>query len=174
LRAAFGYVPQDTFLFSDSIAANLTFGRPDATQEQMDHACDVAQFAETVSDLPSGYETLLGERGVNLSGGQKQRLASARAVLRDPQVLILDDALSSVDTHTEERILQRLKNVTSTRTSVIISHRVSTIRHADLILVLRDGCIVERGTHDELVAHGGLYTDMYSRQLLEDELEDEA
>ncbi|MBI5095058.1 MAG: ATP-binding cassette domain-containing protein [Candidatus Hydrogenedentes bacterium] len=109
-----------------------------------------------------------------MSGGQKQRLAIARAVLRDPKILILDDALSSVDTHTEERILRRLKDVTATRTTVLISHRVSTIRHADLILVLRDGQIVERGSHDALVAQAGLYADMYTRQLLEDELEDEA
>jgi ATP-binding cassette subfamily B protein len=171
LRGAIGYVPQDTFLFSDSIRANVTFGRPEATQEAIDRACEVAQFTETVAQLPDGYEALLGERGVNLSGGQRQRLAIARAVIRDPKILILDDALSSVDTHTEERILQRLKAVTSTRTSVIISHRISTIRHADLILVVQEGRIVERGTHDTLVALGGPYAAMYERQLLEEELE---
>jgi ATP-binding cassette subfamily B protein len=171
LRGAIGYVPQDTFLFSDSIRANVTFGRPEATQEAIDGASEVAQFTETVAQLPDGYEALLGERGVNLSGGQKQRLAIARAVIGDPRILILDDALSSVDTHTEERILQRLKAVTRTRTSVIISHRMSTIRHADLILVVQEGRIVERGTHDTLVALGGLYAAMYERQILEEELE---
>jgi len=171
LRRAVGFVPQDTFLFSDTIRTNITFGVPDAAQEQIDHACDAARFAETIDALPGRYETLLGERGVNLSGGQKQRLAIARALICDPKILILDDALSSVDTHTEEEILQRLKQVMATRTSVIISHRVSTIRHADLILVVDDGRIVEQGTHDELVTRGGLYAGMYQRQLLEEELE---
>ena len=171
LRRAVGFVPQDTFLFSDTIRVNITFGVPDAAQEQIDHACDAARFAETIDALPGRYETLLGERGVNLSGGQKQRLAIARALIRDPKILILDDALSSVDTHTEEEILQRLKQVMATRTSVIISHRISTIRHADLILVVDDGRIVDRGTHDELVTRGGLYAGMYQRQLLEEELE---
>ena len=171
LRRAIGFVPQDTFLFSDTIRANVTFGVPDATQHQVDCACEVAQFTETVDPLPDRYETLLGERGVNLSGGQKQRLAIARAVICDPKILVLDDALSSVDTHTEEEILQRLRRVMATRTSIIISHRISTIRHADLILVVDEGRIVERGTHDQLVARGGLYASMYQRQLLEEELE---
>jgi ATP-binding cassette subfamily B protein len=171
LRRAVGFVPQDTFLFSDTIRTNITFGVPDAAQEQIEHACDAARFAETIDALPGRYETLLGERGVNLSGGQKQRLAIARALICDPKILILDDALSSVDTHTEEEILQRLKQAMATRTSVIISHRVSTIRHADLILVVDDGRIVEQGTHDELVTRGGLYAGMYQRQLLEEELE---
>lgn len=174
LRRAVGYVPQDTFLFSDTVRVNLTLGRPDATPEEMDAACEVAQLAETVQRMPEGYDTLLGERGVNLSGGQKQRLAIARAVLRDPPILILDDALSSVDTHTEERILQRLKRVAAARTTVIISHRVSTVRHADQILVLRDGRLAEQGTHDELLALGGLYADLYQRQLLEEQLEETA
>lgn len=172
LRAQTGYVPQDTFLFSDTIRANLTFGRPEATAAEIDYAAEVAQFRETVAQLPEGYDTLLGERGVNLSGGQKQRLAIARAVIRDPRILILDDALSSVDTQTEERILRRLKHVMATRTSVLISHRVSTVRHADQILVVKDGRIVERGTHESLVQQAGIYADMYERQLLEDELEE--
>ncbi|MCX5757289.1 MAG: ATP-binding cassette domain-containing protein [Candidatus Hydrogenedentes bacterium] len=172
LRNAIGYVPQDTFLFSASIRENLCFGRPGATVELMDAACDVAQFTETLAQLPEGYDTLLGERGVNLSGGQKQRLAIARAVIRDPKILILDDALSSVDTHTEEAILTRLKGVMAARTSLIISHRISTIRHADIVIVIDDGRIVERGVHDELVGQGGLYARMYERQLLEKELEE--
>lgn len=172
LRNALGYVPQDTFLFSASIRENLCFGRPDASVELMDAACDVAQFTETVAQLSEGYDTLLGERGINLSGGQKQRLAIARAVIRDPKILILDDALSSVDTQTEEAILMRLKRVMAARTSLIVSHRISTIRHADLIVVIDGGRIVERGAHDALVAHGGLYARMYDRQLLERELEE--
>lgn len=173
LRGAIGYVPQDTFLFSDTILENLTFGRPDASEDDIRHAAEVAQFSEVVGDLPHAYDTLLGERGVNLSGGQKQRLAIARAVVRDPSILILDDALSSVDTHTEEEILQRLRRVMATRTSVLISHRVSTVRHADQIIVLDEGRIAERGSHDELLAMGGLYSDMYERQLLEEEIEEQ-
>jgi ATP-binding cassette subfamily B protein len=172
LRAAVGYVPQDTFLFSDTIRANALFGRADADETDLERAFDIAQLDETLVQLPHKYETLLGERGVNLSGGQKQRLALARAILRDPVILILDDALSSVDTHTEEEILRRLKVFMESRTSILIAHRVSTIRHADLILVLDNGCIVERGNHDSLVAGGGIYAEMHRRQLLEQELEE--
>jgi ATP-binding cassette subfamily B protein len=172
LRGAMGYVLQDTFLFSDTIRANLTFGSPDAIDTDVAFAAQVAQFTETVEGLPEGYSTLLGERGVNLSGGQKQRLAIARAVVCDPVILILDDALSSVDTHTEERSLSGLHEVTSKRTSIIISHRISAIRGADLILVVESGCIVERGRHDELLERGGLYAALYERQLLEEELEE--
>jgi len=172
LRGAIACVPQDTFLFSDTIRENLTFGRPDATQPEIDRACDVAQFAETVDALPERCEALLGERGVNLSGGEKQRLTIARAVLCDPRILILDDALSSVDTETEERILRGLREVMRARTSLIISHRVSTVRHADVILVVDDGRIVEQGAHDALIRRGGLYAGMYTRQLLEQNLEE--
>lgn len=173
LRGAIGHVPQDTFLFSDTIRENMTLGRPGASDTEVAHAADVAQLHDTICALPNGYETLLGERGVNLSGGQKQRLAIARAVVRDPEILILDDALSSVDTHTEEEILRRLKRVMVNRTSVIISHRVSTVRHADQIIVMDQGRIVERGTHEQLVAQRGLYAEMYERQLLEDALEED-
>ncbi|MCP4644756.1 MAG: ABC transporter ATP-binding protein [bacterium] len=173
VRQSIGYVPQDTFLFSDTVRENITFGRPGAAQTDIVAAAEVAQFTETVADMPNGYDTLLGERGVNLSGGQKQRLTIARAVIRDPNVLILDDALSSVDTHTEEEILLRLKEFMTARTSVIISHRISTVRHADLILVLKEGQIVERGIHDDLVRERGLYAEMYERQRLEDALEEE-
>ena len=172
LRGAMGYVPQDTFLFSDTVWNNLTFGRTEATADEVQFACEVAQFAETVAELPRGYDTLLGERGINLSGGQKQRLAIARAVVRDPRILILDDALSAVDTHTEEEILTRLKAVAASRTTLIVSHRVSAVRHADTIFVMDDGRIVERGTHGELVALGGAYARMYERQLLEEQLEE--
>ncbi len=171
LRNAIGYVPQDTFLFSESIRDNITFGNPDATEEQLRYACEVAQLTETLDLLPHGIDTLLGERGVNLSGGQKQRVAIARAVIADPKILILDDALSSVDTQTEERILQRLRTVMAQRTSIIISHRISTVRDADLVLAVQDGRIVERGSHESLLALRGLYADLYERQLLEQELE---
>jgi ATP-binding cassette subfamily B protein len=163
---------QDTFLFSDTIRANVTFGRPDASDEEVQRACDAAQLTETIEALPDRYDTLLGERGVNLSGGQKQRIAIARAIIRDPKILILDDALSSVDTHTEERILRRLSDVMASRTTLIISHRISAIQHADVILVIDDGRIVERGRHEDLLRAGGLYADLYERQLLEEELEE--
>jgi len=174
LRSALGYVPQDTFIFSDSIATNLRMGRPEATDEELLAACEVAQFTEALENMPEGIDTLLGERGINLSGGQKQRLALARALVCNPRLLILDDALSAVDTHTEEQILQRLRRVMAERTSLIISHRVSTVRGANQILVLDDGRIVEQGTHDSLLELDGLYARMHKRQLLETALEDEA
>lgn len=172
LRKNIGCVPQDTFLFSDSVKANLTLGNPEATREDMDWACEIAQFSEALAEMPEGYETLLGERGVNLSGGQKQRLTIARALICKPRILILDDALSSVDTHTEEEILRRLRDVMRDRTSVIVSHRISTVSHADQILVLDDGQIVQEGTHEDLVGREGLYAAMYRRQLLEEEIEE--
>src|SRR2546425_11051521 len=171
LRRCIGMVPQDTFMFSASLGENIAYGleAPDAPRIQK--AAEIARLAPDVADFPHGYDTVVGERGVTLSGGQKQRAAIARAVARDPSILILDDALSSVDTDTEEEILRQLRGVMATRTAIIISHRISTVRHADQIVVLDNGQIVQRGTHETLLAGGGLYADLYQKQLLEEELE---
>jgi ATP-binding cassette subfamily B protein len=170
LRRAVGYVPQDTFLFSETLRENVAFGVDSATDEEIRGAADVASIAAEIEEFPSQFNTMVGERGITLSGGQKQRAAIARAVIRDPKILILDDSLSSVDTGTEERILKRLDAILRQRTTILISHRVSTVQHADQIAVLRDGRIVERGTHSELLARGGYYADLYHKQLLEEEL----
>jgi ATP-binding cassette subfamily B protein len=171
LRGAIGYVPQETFLFSDTVADNIGYGVDRATGEEVKEAAEIAQISHDIEEFPRQYDTHLGERGITLSGGQKQRTSIARAVLRKPAILILDDALSAVDTYTEEEILLRLRRVMKGRTSIIISHRISTVKEADQIIVLHEGAIKEQGTHDELVTLGGIYAELHRKQLLEEELE---
>jgi ATP-binding cassette, subfamily B, multidrug efflux pump len=170
LRSSIGYVPQETFLFSETLAENIAFGVENASPEEIERAAVEAGIADDILEFPKGFETLVGERGITLSGGQKQRTAIARALIRRPKILILDDALSSVDTYTEEKILTHLRRIMRGRTSLIVSHRVSTVKDADLIVVLEDGRIAERGSHDQLLALGGLYAELYEKQLLEEEL----
>jgi ATP-binding cassette subfamily B multidrug efflux pump len=171
LHRGIGFVPQDTFLFSETLRENIAFGVSEATDDEVERAAVIANLYGEIEEFPQKFETMVGERGITLSGGQKQRAALARAVIRDPRILILDDSLSSVDTDTEEKILRRLSEVMRSRTTILISHRCSTVKHADQIVVLRDGGIVERGTHDELLRQGGYYCDLYQKQLLEEELE---
>jgi ATP-binding cassette subfamily B multidrug efflux pump len=170
LRKAIGFIPQDTFLFGDTLSENIAFGADDAPREEVETAARISDIYKDVEGFSKGFETVVGERGITLSGGQKQRTAISRAVLRNPKILILDDALSSVDTYTEEQILKQLREVMKDRTSILISHRVSTVKHADEIIVLDAGRIVEQGTHEKLLRLGGQYAQLYQRQLLEDEL----
>jgi ATP-binding cassette subfamily B protein len=170
LRCAIGMVPQETFLFSATIHENIALGRPEATREQVLEAARLASLESDLALFPHGLDTLVGERGLTLSGGQKQRVALARALLREPRILLLDDCLSAVDTHTEETILENLRTVFVGRTVFVVSHRISTVKDAHLILVLDQGRILERGTHAQLIAAGGIYADLHQRQLLEEEL----
>ncbi len=170
LRRNIGFVPQETFLFGETVRENIALGVETASLDDVRRAAKAASIATDIESFPEQYDTVVGERGITLSGGQKQRTAIARAIIRDPRILILDDALSSVDTHTEDRILNHLREIMRGRTTIFISHRVSTVRNADRIAVLYDGSIVEYGTHDELIALNGYYTDLYNKQLLEEEL----
>ena len=170
LRAAVGFVPQETFLFSTTLHDNIAFGVPGASGADVARAAEAAHIREEFALFPNGFETAVGERGLTLSGGQKQRTALARAILRNPRILILDDALASVDTYTEERILEELRSVMANRTTILISHRISTVRHADRIAVLVRGRIAESGTHEELLEMNGYYAGLFQKQLLEEEL----
>jgi ATP-binding cassette subfamily B protein len=170
LRQWIGAVPQETFLFSESIAENIRFGRRHASVDEVKESAKLAGLSGDVASFPQGLETLIGERGITLSGGQKQRTAIARALVREPAILILDDALSAVDTNTEEQILRALREIRKGRTALIVSHRVSSVKDADTIIVIDDGRIVERGTHDALLMDDGYYADLYRRQTLEEEI----
>jgi ATP-binding cassette subfamily B protein len=169
LRRAVGFVPQETFLFGETLRKNILLGAPD--DGRLEAVASVAQLTDALPDLPNGYETLIGERGINLSGGQKQRAAIARALAQNPPIFVLDDALSAVDAQTEARILSGLRDALAGRTSIIVSHRLAAVRDADLILVLDNGIIVERGVHADLLAAGGRYWELLRRQQMEEELE---
>ena len=171
LRRSIGFIPQDTFLFGETIRENIAFGVESTTDQAVERAARISNIYEDVQGFPNRFATVVGERGITLSGGQKQRTAISRAVVRDPRILILDDSLSSVDTYTEEQILRELKDVMRDRTSILISHRVSTVKQADEIIVLERGAIVERGNHDQLLARDGYYAELHKKQLLEQELQ---
>ncbi len=172
LRENIGCVPQETFLFSDTLKNNIGYGLNEIDETKIFSSAEAAHLIQEIEDFPKGFETIVGERGITLSGGQKQRTAIARAVAKNPKILILDDCLSAVDTNTEEMILKKLRTIMAQRTSIIISHRISTVKDADNIIVLNDKKIAEQGTHDELIALGGIYAELYNKQLLEKELEE--
>ena len=167
LRQAIGYVPQDAFLFSDTIGNNIAFGDKDATMEEVKNAAKNAVVHKNIEKFTNGYETVLGERGITLSGGQKQRVSIARAIIKKPNILLFDDCLSAVDTETEEQILNNLKKISKGTTTVIVSHRVSSAKNADQIIILDEGKIIEQGDHQTLMEHKGYYADLYANQMLE-------
>ena len=171
VRGLFGYVPQETFLFALSVAENISFGAGDLPEETIKHLADVAEIGSEIESFTHGYQTMVGERGVTLSGGQKQRIAIARALAVNPSILVLDDSLSSVDTETESAILEKLKEENEGITNILIAHRISTVQHSDLILVLDKGRLVEKGTHAELLKKNGYYMELYRMQQLEKEAE---
>ncbi|MGH2574879.1 MAG: ABC transporter ATP-binding protein [Ignavibacteria bacterium] len=171
LRTSIGYIPQETFLFSETIENNIDYGAANLDKDKIIHASKISQIYKDIDSFPDRFDTILGERGINLSGGQKQRTSIARAILTNPKILILDDAFSAVDTYTEEEILNGLKDVMKNRTTILISHRVSTLKNSDKIIVLKDGSIAEAGTHHSLIQQEGIYADIYFKQLLEEELE---
>ena len=169
LRNSIGYVPQDAFLFSDSIINNIKFGKENATEDDVFKAAKAAAVHKNIIEFKKGYQTLSGERGITLSGGQKQRSSIARALIKSPQILLLDDCLSAVDTETEEKIINNLESITNDKTTIIVSHRVSSAKKADKIIVLDEGEIIQQGTHNELIKQVGYYKDLYTKQLLEKE-----
>ncbi len=169
LRNSIGYVPQDAFLFSDSIINNIKFGKENATEDEVFKAAKAAAVHKNIIEFKKGYQTILGERGITLSGGQKQRVSIARALIKSPQILLLDDCLSAVDTETEEKIINNLESITNDKTTIIVSHRVSSAKKADKIIVLDEGEIIQQGTHNELIKQVGYYKDLYAKQLLEKE-----
>ncbi|MCJ7757229.1 MAG: ABC transporter ATP-binding protein/permease, partial [Gillisia sp.] len=170
LRNSIGYVPQDAFLFSDSIRNNIRFGKTDATEEEVIEAAKNASVHKNIIKFTKGYDTVLGERGITLSGGQKQRVSIARAIIHDPQILLFDDCLSAVDTETEEKILNNLFKISKNKTTIIVSHRISSAKNADKIIILEDGAIVQQGSHHELIQQEGYYKKLYAKQLSEKEM----